>query len=153
MKVERSPIPGYQATVVQLAPHEQFVMRNPQDREDVIAVSTVVAFDPPRGAAGPAPAAERRPYFTVEGTHLGDGTHRQFDDPPLRDFGALPPHVRDAVIRAARPEYRDMFEPVDHRVLDANERLAQAQRRHPSGKALPPGHPGLAIVADRGRTR
>ncbi|HEX6685523.1 MAG TPA: hypothetical protein VF062_22300 [Candidatus Limnocylindrales bacterium] len=144
MEIERSNVPGYDATVLtQLAEHERFVLRNPQDRRDLVLVDTVIAFD--RGSA-----TDPRPYFVAWGTDL-DGSNRRELGGKFPDPGNLPPHVRDAFAADDRiPEGpREWFggQPIDHAPEErlgpgrAAEVRAERSRPQPTPRATPQAQP------------
>lgn len=129
MEIERSNVPGYDATLVQLTADERFILRNPMDLEDVIAVRTVVAFD--HGSA-----TDPRPYFRAWGTTFPDGRTTRELDYNFTDTGYLPPHVRDAIER----------EGVDHAPEETlGPALARNHRRtEQPAYVRPPGRPYVA---------
>lgn len=110
-RVTRSAVPGYDATVVQLADSQRFALRNPDRPREVFDVRTVVAFD---SGAGPA---HDRPYFRVWGTDLRAPARGEREmDHNFTDVGVLPPHVRAHLSQ----------QPVDHA---PEERLGPAKAR------------------------
>ena len=105
MKVERSAVPGYDATLVMLDHNERFALRNPDNPAQVVAVRTVTAFD-----HGTVDHPERA-YFRVHGTDIGTQIEGELNY-NFTDFGVLPPHVREALpSREGDPVTR---EPLDH---------------------------------------
>jgi hypothetical protein len=116
MQIERSNVPGYDATLMSLEPAERFPLRNPDDPADILSVSTVVAFD--HGSA-----TDGRPYFRAWGQDIAHpGNPPREMDHNFTDPGVLPPHVREAIGREA----------LDHAPQEARvgrpERLADMRR-------------------------
>lgn len=95
MDIQRSAIPGYEANVVTLDPQEQFVLRNPDNRQDAVVVDTVIAFDPPTDAStGWLDPEQASAYFVASGIDPTSGQPREIDH-QFTDFGLLPPHVKE----------------------------------------------------------
>ena len=95
MDIQRSAVPGYEANVVTLEPQEQFMLRNPDNREDAVMVDTIIAFDPPTDAStGWFDPDNASAYFVASGIEPISGAPRELDH-QFTDFGVLPPHVKE----------------------------------------------------------
>jgi len=98
MQIERSNVPGYDATVIRLDESERFVLGNPENPDDRVFVESLVAFDAPEHdpSGMPLPDDQRTPYFVVQGIEPVGQQWREVDHQFI-DPGVLPPHVREHV--------------------------------------------------------
>lgn len=95
MDIERSAVPGYEGYLITLDANEQFMLRNPENREDAVIVDTVVAFDPPDGTTtGWVDPEQASAYFVASGIDPTSDQPREIDH-QFTDFGVLPPHIKE----------------------------------------------------------